>query len=61
MRKENARLVEGERKHLIRKVFKQEKRGKRERTRRRKYKKEMLLLWKTFCHKKIISNKGHMS
>ena len=29
MRKENARLVEGERKHLIRKVFKQEKRGER--------------------------------
>ena len=57
--KEDARLVEGERKHLLRKTFIIVKREYIERGREKREK--MLLPRKTFCHRKLISYKGHMN
>ena len=57
--KEDARLVEGERKHLLR------IREKRVFSLKERicclYFVCVFIPWKTFCHRKLILNKGHMS
>ena len=57
MHKEDARPVEGEWKHLLWKIFKQEKREERERKREEK----KSFFFGNLSHRKLKSNKRQMS
>ena len=59
MHKEDARPVEGEWKHLLWKIFKQEKRVDRERE--RESKRRRCFFFGNLSHRKLKSNKGQMS